>query len=393
MSIPPPASAASASTRLPLAALGALVLGHAAVDLCTGIWPVFKTLAGLDLARAGVIATVAAMIGNGLQPVFGLLADHGRGRLLLVGGLLLAGATTCLPLALPYGEPVLFLLVMITYLGSSAFHPSGTGAAGTLGGERKGLVVGLFLTGGYVGYAVSQGLFSALWGAPGQPTWLVALVPVAAGCVLARAPIDRPRRQGGLSAVFTAFHAQRRTFLALFAIQVFTTAIQVALIFLMPELMLAHGQPAWMAHGGAHAALVLGSALALVPGGLLADRLGARRVLVACNLACLVLGAAVLLVAPPPLLQLLLLVLFGAAIGVNNVVAVAEGNRLLPGQAGTASAVLMGLPWVFAAGAPAIVGVLADPARGGTPFAALAWMGLCLPLALLATAWLRPRPH
>jgi FSR family fosmidomycin resistance protein-like MFS transporter len=380
----------AAAARLPVAALGALVLGHAAVDLCTGIWPVFKTLAGLDLARAGLIATVASMIGNGLQPMFGLIADHGRGRRLLVGGMLLASAVTFLPLALPFGELVLFALVMTTYLGSSAFHPSGTGAAGALGGERKGLVVGLFLTGGYVGYAASQGLFSTLWAAPGRPTWLIGVVPLIAAGILLRAPIDRPRRHGSLRDVFAAFHAHRRTFLALFTIQVFTTAAQVALIFLMPELMLAHGQPAWMAHGGAHAALVLGSALSLVPGGLLADRLGARRVLVACNLACIALGAAVLLVTPPAPVQLLLLTLFGAAIGVNNVVAVAEGNRLLPGQAGTASAVLMGLPWVFAATASAIAGALADPAHGGSVFSALAWMGLSLPLALIAAASLRP---
>lgn len=386
-----PASSAPA-TRLPLAALSALLLGHIAVDLCTGIWPVFKTLAGLDLARAGVIATIAAMVGNGLQPVFGLIADHGRGRLLLVLGLLLASAVTFLPIALPYGEGLLFLLVLVTYLGSSAFHPAGTGAAGTLAGPRKGLVVGFFLTGGYVGYAASQGLFSTLWSLPGQPTWLIALVPLGTAAVLLRAPIDRPRRHGGLGPVFAAFHAHRRAFLTLFAIQVLTTGTQISLVFLMPELMLAHGQPVWMAHGGAHAALILGSGLALVPGGMLADRLGSRRVLMLCNLASIILGTAVLLVTPPPLLQLLLLVLFGAAIGVNNVVAVAEGNRLLPGQAGTASAVLMGLPWVFAACAPAIVGFLADPAHGGSPLRALAWMGLCLPLALLAAAQLPPKP-
>jgi FSR family fosmidomycin resistance protein-like MFS transporter len=58
------------------ASLLALVGGHFAVDCCTGIWPVFKTLAHLDIVRAGLIATAGSMAGNGLQVAFGLLADR-----------------------------------------------------------------------------------------------------------------------------------------------------------------------------------------------------------------------------------------------------------------------------------------------------------------------------
>jgi hypothetical protein len=77
--------------------------------------------------------------------------------------------------------------------------------------------------------------------------------------------------------------------------------------------------------------------------------------------------------------------------GVNNIAAVAEGNRLLPGQASAVSALLMGLPWCVAALGPVVAGVLADPARGGTPAGALAWFLLLMPLGLAAALGVRPR--
>ena len=63
-----------------------------------------------------------------------------------------------------------------------------------------------------------------------------------------------------------------------------------------------------------------------------------------------------------------------------------------PSQMG---ALLMGLPWCLAAVAPAAAGLLGDPAHGGSPARALAWVGLAVPMALATSAAFRPRraPH
>ena len=54
----------------------AVVVAHIMVDFMgMSVWPVYKTLAGLDVAKAGWIATVIGMSGTALQPVFGLIAD------------------------------------------------------------------------------------------------------------------------------------------------------------------------------------------------------------------------------------------------------------------------------------------------------------------------------
>jgi hypothetical protein len=116
-------------------------------------------------------------------------------------------------------------------------------------------------------------------------------------------------------------------------------------------------------------------------------------VLTVANLASgLVLGW-LLLRGSASALDLLLVLAFGALNGINSVVAVSEGGRLLPGHASAVSALLMGMPWCIAALGPVVGGVLADPVRGGTPAAALGHFALLVPAALVAALFVRPRPQ
>jgi len=372
------------------AGLAALACGHLAVDCCTGIWPVYKTIAHLDLATAGLIATAGSMIANGLQVVFGIIADRGFAKRLLVGGAVLAGFVTLVPLTHSY--PLLFALVLITSVGSAAFHPVGTGAAGALSRERTGIMVSLFLIGGYVGYAFSQLVFTALYRAAGGATVVLWALPLLAALAIVRFVEPAPPRPVASAAVLTRSRRAAAPRLAvLFAVQVFTTAISTSLIFLLPDLLESRHAPSWAVEGGGHFAMVMGSAAALIPAGLAADRFGARRVLLVLNLVTGVLLWLALYVGDTVTVLLPLVAAFGAFNSANNVVVVSEGNRMMPGQNSGVSALLMGAPWVFAAAAPAIAGVLADPAHGGTPSAALGWLAFCIPLALTASLLLPRR--
>jgi FSR family fosmidomycin resistance protein-like MFS transporter len=363
-----------------LAGLAALAVGHLAVDCFTAIWPVYKTIAGLDLARAGLIATAAGVLGSSLQVVFGLLADRGWAKPLLLGGVVLAGAVALVPYASSYG--VLFALAAATSIGSAAFHPTGTGAAGALSRRSTGVFVALFLVGGYAGYGLSQLLFTAVYRATGGATAVLLPIGVIAALAIARFVPARTARPIPLAAWAQGVRAAAGRLSVLFAIQVFAAAVSTSLIFLLPDLLQAHAAPRWMVEGGGHLALVCGACLALVPAGHASDRLGARRVLLFANVGA---GVALLLVLRPgtsPALLLPLVWVFGAFNGCNSVVAIAEGSRIMPGQTSGVSALLMGLPWCFSAATPVIAGSLADPAHGGTPAGALRWLALCVPVTL-----------
>jgi FSR family fosmidomycin resistance protein-like MFS transporter len=369
-------------------ALAAVSMGHLAVDLCSAIWPIYKTVAGLDLAKAGLIATVGSLLGNGLQPVFGVLADRGWRKSVLVGGLVCAGAVTWAPYVSSYW--LLFCLVLMTSLGSAAFHPSGTGVAGALSERRTGVMVAGFLIGGYVGFGLSQLIFTAIYRANPGATAALSLVPLLTAVAVASVLPKTPGNGHSLDQWKQALRAEIGPLRSLFLVQLFGSAINLGVVFVLPDLLVARGAPTWVAQGGGHAALVLGGAVALLPAGHAADRFGARSVLVVTN----VLAGALLvwLVLSPSYSPLALAVIagFGAFNGANNVVLVAEGNRLFPGQGSAASALLMGLPWCVASVAPMIVGVLADPVRGGSPAAALGWLSLCVPCTLVVSA-LMPR--
>ncbi|MBI5544212.1 MAG: hypothetical protein HY901_10010 [Deltaproteobacteria bacterium] len=200
-----------------------------------------------------------------------------------------------------------------------------------------------------------------------------------------------PRLPHSFAAWTGSLRHARRPLGSLFAVQALAAAVNMSMIFLLPDLMLQLGAPDWVVQGGGHFALVAGGALALVPAGHAADRLGGRRVLVTTNFMTGLALAVILGVKVPPVLLLPVLAAFGAFASANNVVALAEGNRLLPGRGSGVSALLMGLPWCVASLGPVIAGALADPHHGGTPTAALGTMALCSPLALLAAALLPSR--
>jgi FSR family fosmidomycin resistance protein-like MFS transporter len=372
------------------ARLAALAVGHLAIDCCAGIWPVFKTVAGLDIARAGLIATVGSMSGNGLQLAFGGFADRGGRRRLLVLGTASAAAVTFVPWAA--GSYLLMAaLVMTSQIGSAAFHPSAAGAAATIAPQRAGFMLGLFLAGGYLGYALSQLVFTAVYAASPFATPLIGLVPLcAAAAVAATLPRSaRPALATGLRA--RALVESRGALGPLFLVQACASGVSTTLIFLLPDLLLERSAPSWMVEGGGHFALVAGGGLALVPAGHASDRWGARRVLSGANLLSGALLLALLARTRGSWPDLALVLAFGALNGVNSVVAVSEGSRVLPGHASAVSALLMGLPWCVAATGPMIAGRLADPSRGGTPSAALAWFVLLLPVAFAASLFVRPR--
>jgi MFS transporter, FSR family, fosmidomycin resistance protein len=329
------------------------------------------------------------MTGNGLQILFGVLADRGWRKPLLVGGVALAGAVVFVPWTSSY--TTMFVLVLVTYIGSAAFHPAGTGSAGSLSRTRTGVMIAVFLAGGYAGYSLSQIVFSALYEVSARLTLLLLAVPLGAALGIAlRVPATpvslRPHEE-----TRRLLAAHRTPLLSLFLVQVFATAINLGLIFLLPDLMLERHAPGWMVRGGGHFALVLGGCLSLIPAGHAADRWGARRVLLFANTLTGVLLYALLARHEASAIDLALVAVFGALNGVNGVVAVAEGNRMLPGLASGVSALLMGLPWCFAATASVVAGALADPTRGGTPTRALTWLALVIPLALAASFSVRRR--
>src|SRR5689334_20361926 len=77
-----------------------LGLAHLILECFAGVWPIYKHLAQIDLYTAGMIAAVSNVCASLLQPVFGVWADRGYARgMVLVG----TGMTLLMVLLGPIG--------------------------------------------------------------------------------------------------------------------------------------------------------------------------------------------------------------------------------------------------------------------------------------------------
>ncbi len=378
-----------------------LALAHTVVDCYGGVWPMFKKSAELDLFWAGVISTVALFVGAGLQPLFGLWADHGHQRRFVIIGTSLSALGMGMGVVGVYQHQMgptvtyalLFGVMLLVRIGGAMYHPSGASLAGNLSGARRSTMLATFIGAGMFGWAFSHGLFSKAdqW-TGGHTYWL--LIP-AAGVVLLAAVWCRPahaseRKPVALRDALATLVRLRRRLIALFFVQMIVSAVMLGIIFLMPELLEYKGYDAWLVNGGGTFFWIMGAVVFMIPAAQLADKIGRRRVL----LIIIATGSALYYVTvlppqlPTPVLCLLLLAA-GGCIATTNPLGVSLGQQMAPHHASVISGVLMGLAWACSAWAPALVGYLGR-AENLHIVGALCVMGVfmcaALPIALFIPA-------
>ena len=134
-----------------------LTLSHAANDAFTNILPVFLPILqerfSLGEAALATFVAVISVSSNVLQPVMGAVSDRwGRRRSAALG--LIIGSVLMSFLAVVPSVPLLFVLLAVGGLGSAIYHPSAVSMARSVG-ERKGLSVAFFTSGGPLGSAIA----------------------------------------------------------------------------------------------------------------------------------------------------------------------------------------------------------------------------------------------
>lgn len=355
-------------------------LGHFLVDMMIGMWPIFKTLAHLDLAIAGIIGGACAFFGEGLQILFGSLSDRGYRKMLILGGVLATTASACLIYTGSYLG--VFALYLLTCVGSGAFHPSAVSFVSDLPSEKKGFLIALFVSGGAFGMAISQLVYTQtyFW-LDGQVAWLALpafmLVAFTAFSRIARQPSATTSSSKHIDFKMLGVFFRQRPLRMLYFSQVCNATMLWGTLFLLPDLLSSRGYDSWVAFGSGHLVFVIGSALMMMPAGYLADKYSSRAVILVATTLAMVFFYLILFF---PLLEnfaiLALLFGLGASIGAVNPVSVTLGTRLAPNHKGLVSAFLMGLVWCVSEGFGQIGGgFLATCFTDDAPAKALAIMG------------------
>ena len=358
----------------PLAKTGAmfaaLLLVHGLVDLFSGVWPIFKHLAGIPLEQAGLIATVAPLFSWTLQPVFGLWADRGHMRTCILAGLLLtfpmmflgpmgnAGGTYT---TLSYA--VMFLFVFLSRMGQALFHPAAAAVAGDLaqGSGRSGMVA-LFVSTGWIGYSLNQWIFTYAYDNWSQHTELLLLPGVL---LLGWAwLVCRPREHNAahthsLRDAWEGLLEARRGIIPVFLTVSCMSAVEQGVTFLLPEFAEARHCPPWAVNGGALLCFVAGTVTFMIPAGFLADRIGRKFVLLGTIALCIVFFVPMVLIEGltwPAFLALLFL--SGGMLNATGPLGVSTAQHLVSHHKSLITGIMMGLTWTVGGVSPVIVGYI-----------------------------------
>lgn len=371
-----------------------LSLGHFCIDFMIGVWPVFKTLQGLDLAIAGSIYAICSVSGEGLQIIFGPLSDKGLRKYLIIMGLLLSGSAMLYSFTSNYF--LLFLLFFLVCTGSGAFHPAAMGLTSRLAPKQKSFCVTHFAAFGVMGFAFSQMVYSYVYELF-QGNTLLILAPlclVALMFTLPRMTLEPPRKGAPASTPgfkkFIEFF-KVRDLRNLYFSQLASQTIMWTTIFMLPDILKFRAFPDWVVYGGGHFFYMLGGVLLLVPSGILADRFSSRSVILTASIIASLLFYGILLVPEVSTTVVLsLLFMFGAALGVVSPVSVALGHKISTEHPGMISAFLMGGVWCIAEFiGPGSVGFLSKFFEEDAAARALMFIGAFFP-ASFYFAWSLP---
>ncbi len=357
-------TAVSAGT-LPLVGL---MLAHFTNDLYANFLPSFlpvlKSTFELNYTMTAVLLSTFHTAGSFFQIGFGWLADRWPSVPFALIGPLLTGAFMSAIGVLPsYG--LILIALLGASLGTAAFHPSGAASAGRLGQARRGLTVSLFIAGGTVGFALGpalMGLFIDRWGIATTPMALGPLALLGATFWMCHGPWQRS------SAASDDDSRSPRPSLRdpelpwaplarLWGLVVLRHTVHLGVLGFVVILLEGRGLD-YLAGNLALFGFLFMAAVGGVLGGHLSDRWG--RWPVTAGALWLGMAATLGFLASSGPVSLGLLLLGGGLLNASNPVIVTQAQELLPGQTGTASAVVMGVGWGVASLLVNVVGVLAD---------------------------------
>src|SRR3989454_7435619 len=137
--------------------MAALSAGHLATDFAGGTLPALLPFLvdkfSLSYTLAAVLILASALSGSIIQPLFGFWSDRRGALWLLPSGVALAGVGMAIAAASPkYWIVILF--VIISGLGTAAYHPEGSKFAAYASGRRRASGMSLFAVGGNIGYGL-----------------------------------------------------------------------------------------------------------------------------------------------------------------------------------------------------------------------------------------------
>jgi len=362
-------------------------------NILAPLLPLLITRLDLSLAAAGTMTMLFQLSASVAQVGFGHLADRWRPRLLVMAGPVLS-VTVLSFVGLATTPLMLAAILIVGGLGGAAFHPPAATLAHKLSGDRPGLAMSIYISGGTLGFSLGPLMFAPFAQHVGLHWTPVLALPGLAviAIFLARVPRFELTSHGG--AGIRALVPYAKPLGLLYGIVVLRTMTSIAFATFLPVMLTRRGFSV-AAAGGVVAAFLFASGIGGFFGGPAADRWGPKGVIA----WSLVLSTPFLFVAPQleGAAFLIALAIGGFFLQSTLPVNVVFGQALAPVSAATVSSLMMGFAWGTGGMTVPLTGFVADrigiePTLVVLSLVPLLAAALALPLPNRATRHTVPQP-
>ncbi|MEE8540664.1 MAG: MFS transporter [Desulfobacterales bacterium] len=362
-------------------------LGDFYGSFTTPLFPAFVEKLGLSLTQVGIIAGMNRFMAFIVQPSVGYMADRYETRTFILGGLLLS--IVFIPLTgIAPSFWVLFFCVALGSIGSSMFHPSVAGMVPLYAGQKVGLSMSIFNTGGTFAFAVGPifiTTYVAAFGLEAVPATMAIGLAVMI-YLFYKAPVPQSeglKHLGFFGALKEALGSVWKSILLIWIVMVIRAIVGQSFLTFIPVLYVQQGYSLTSA-GILFAFLTVTGTLSGILAGYFADKIGYKPIFFLTHA----------LMTPVLILFLYLTggwVYLGAALAGFFVMAtlplgVAMAQELAPQGRSMVASLMMGLAFGMGGVVSPLVGKLADLF---TIHTILIWVSF-VPLATLVPIYFFP---
>ena len=334
-----------------------------AVDFAGGVLPALVpflvTEWDLSYTYAGGLILASALAGSVVQPLFGFWSDRRGAIWLLPAGVAIAALGMGLAALSPsYWWVVLF--VIVSGLGTAAYHPEGSKFAAYVSGAKRASGMSLFSIGGNVGYSLGVIVTTPVVVALGVEGGALVVLPslAVAGVLLWLVPFLLtfvPARDEGVHA--TQGEDRVGAMVLLLGVVTVRSVAWFGLITFVPLWEISIGNSEGYGNLLLSIMLLAGAVGTLVAGPA-ADRFGRRPVLLVSNI--IIPPAIAVFILVGGIAGAVSLVVIGAAVVGTFGVTMVMSQEYLPRQIGMASGLVIGLSIGLGGVAAVILGAVAD---------------------------------
>jgi FSR family fosmidomycin resistance protein-like MFS transporter len=371
----------------------ALTLGHGCVDMSSGalfaLLPFLVAELHYSYASAGVFALTSSVAHAAFQPLIGIHGDRREAHWLMPVALVVTGlGIGAVGLTTSFG--LTLVAVAVCSIGVASYHPEGARWARHAASSSVTADMSVYSVGGGTGYAVGPLVVVAVLAPLGlRGTPLIALVPFGAAILVGFALRHfrrRPPAAHHRHAPRGALHSEWRPFASLIALFCLASGVATGLLTYVPLFLLEARGTTPAQSNLMTSVLLAAAAFGTLLGGIAAQRLGRRFVLLVPQLVLVPAIASLPSLSFAGMIPVVILI--GIAVNANVSVALVLAQEYLPTHMGLAAGLTIGVCGGVGGLIVAVLGLLGDAAG-------LSWVLFtiaALPLLVAAFAARLPQP-